>query len=174
MKRRQYKQNNSTCKAILFLCLSGIVLGELHNVPDVREVTLETITVYINWGAMCVDTLIIENINLRVERAPNPARGFGSACVGGANGRLLLTNTDTLIFNNCREPFGYWWKKGNIGYSSFIDSASWQRFNDTIVSFEKSPASCLSKPWGPFIGICDDGTLRIYDRYYEEYLDCEN
>jgi hypothetical protein len=119
---------------------------------------------------MCSDTLIIENINLHVERFPDPMTGVMSACMGGGNGRLLLTDTDTLMFNNCSEPFVYWWQKGDIAYSSFIDSVSWQRFNDTIVSLEKSPASCLSKSTGPFIGWCDDGTIRIY----EEYLDCEN
>ena len=63
--KRQHKQANVAFKAILSLCLSGIVysgISEWEECPIVQDVTLKTITVYIGEGGTglaCADTLII-------------------------------------------------------------------------------------------------------------------
>ena len=143
---------------ILLLCISSIVLGEMPQRKTslereidcsviVEDITLTTMIVYIGTnGLHCPDTLIIEDINLRVKRGGCKESPVG--CGGydqRRTGRALLSNTDTLLYNCGGSAF--WWIKGTGSseafYSAIIDSVSLRRLNDILDAFEMSPASCM-------------------------------
>jgi uncharacterized protein (TIGR02145 family) len=148
------RQNRLTniIKVILLLCLSSILLGDtsqweisLENETgpiDVDDITLATVTVYYGRGIIdCPDTLIIENINLRVKRGfPFGRYGpYGSTAFRSV--RLLLTDTDTLL-SHC-GLIELYWKKGTTLYPTTIDSVSLGRLIDILRAFENSSASCV-------------------------------
>jgi hypothetical protein len=140
--KHQYKKFRIAPKAILFLCLSGVVLGEGHDTPVVEEVILETITVYINGGDwFCSDTLIIENLNLRVKRGHHITGLYGCGGVGRTVVIPLPDTTGTLTYA-CRLH----WRKGdgiNQAYHALVDADEWFQFRMLIKSFEESPTSCI-------------------------------
>jgi uncharacterized protein (TIGR02145 family) len=106
--------------------------------PVAEDVTLETVTVYLS-GFHCTDTLIIEDINMRIKRGDCPTYAYG--CGDGRRGAMiLLTDTDTLRFV-CGWTV-VWWQKGTSEYSYpvAVDSVSLQKFIDTIESFESGPS----------------------------------
>jgi uncharacterized protein (TIGR02145 family) len=106
----------------------------------VDDITLTTMIVYIGKNqSICLDTLIIEDINLRIKRENREVVIYG--CGDGQRIRWsLLTDTDTL-FQNCGANF--WWQKGTASYPAIIDSASKRKLIDTLLSFESSSASCM-------------------------------
>ena len=160
--RRKAGMHNQQIKIafnmILLLCISSIVLGEMPQQKSSREkdidcthvvedITLTSMIVYIGTnGLHCPDTLIIEDINLRVKRGGCKESPVG--CGGydqRRTGRALLTNTDTLLYNCGGSAF--WWIKGTGSseafYRAIIDSVSLRRLNDILDAFEMSPASCM-------------------------------
>jgi uncharacterized protein (TIGR02145 family) len=111
---------------------------------DVDDVTLTTMTIYFGEGVLdCPDTLIIENINLRVKRGYSLDRYGLSGGFGCADRSLisLLTDTDTLS-SSC-GGYQFFWRKGTTDYSTIIDSVSLERLRDILQSFTRSSASCM-------------------------------
>jgi len=154
----QYKQNNVKFKMILSLCMCCVVFGDIpprepmpswnDDAPIVEEVLLQTITVYAE--SRCVDTLTIENINLRVGR-----RDCRIFCVGyGDDARgmtIFLPDTIGVLYFvsplNSRPDNRAVWGKGEDNYPTVIDSASWEKLMNIIESFEEGPSSCLRDYW---------------------------
>jgi len=147
--KRQYKQTNVAIKAILSLCLCGIVFNSMSQRPDcsiVEDITLETVTVHLGLdNGKCRDTFTIENINLRVKRKGCVAYGYGCGD-GKRTMRVLLTDTDAFRPIGCRPLKIFLWEKGILTYPAVIvDSTFLQKFNDTLEAFEESSASCMNK-----------------------------
>ncbi|MDR2585051.1 MAG: hypothetical protein LBC84_02360, partial [Prevotellaceae bacterium] len=140
-------------KVILLLCLNSILLGdtsqrkisleEKTDPLDIDDVTLTTMIIYYGEGIIdCPDTLIIEDINLRVKRQRYPFGRYGPYGSGGYRYMWsLLTDTDTLFSACGRREF--YWKKGTDIYSTIIDSVSLGRLIDILRSFEMSSVSCM-------------------------------
>jgi uncharacterized protein (TIGR02145 family) len=110
---------------------------------DIDDVTLTTMTIYFGEGVLdCPDTLIIENINLRVKRGASFDR-YGPYGFGSADRRLrsFLTDTDILT-TNCRAG-GIYWRKGTATYRTIIDSISMVKLSNILQAFTMSSASCM-------------------------------
>jgi uncharacterized protein (TIGR02145 family) len=157
--KHQYKHINITLIVILFLFLSGAVLSSMsfsirlpswdYNAPFVEEVTLKTITVHMGGRhsvavSECVDTLIIEDINLRVKRMD--IRLSSSGC-GGAfrGGIILLPDTTETLSLPCAKSYAFNWEKGGINYPAVVDSTGWERFVNIVDSFTVTPSSCMER-----------------------------
>ena len=116
----------------------------------VEDITLTDMTIYIGSGIDCHDTLVVEDINLRVKRSDCAEAAAG--CMGYDNrrpGRSLIAGTDTLIYV-CGGAMFWWRKETNSNYTAYpaiIDSVSLQKLNNILDSFEMSPASCMPKFW---------------------------
>jgi len=160
----QYKQNNVRFKVTLLLCTCCVVYGNTpplepmpswnDNAPIVEEVVLQTITVYMGLYSVvscCADTLIIENINLRVGRRDcriSPI-GYGDAA---RSMRILLPDTNSVLHfvsprTCCRPDNRPIWGKGKDLYPTDVDSTSWEKLMNIITSFEEGPSSCLRDCW---------------------------
>jgi uncharacterized protein (TIGR02145 family) len=162
---------------ILFLFLSGTVLSDMSieigrpfwndNAPFVEEVTLKTITVHFLGYSLpgvlsCVDTLIIEDINLRVKRRDikiNPS-GYGSPVRAGI---ILLPDTTETLRALFVQSYKFYWIKGGIYYPAVVDSAGWERFNNIVESFGKTPSSCVER--GNRLGLGFGRANRQYQRH---------
>jgi len=154
--KRQYQQINVTFKVILLLCICSTVLGEIPQRRTslegdidcsviVEDTTLVTMVVYIGYEwYSCLDTLVIENINLRIKRGSCKKSPGGCGVHGRRrDGWVPLTDTD-ILFYNCGT---FWWEKvvdsSDAVYSAIIDSVSLRKLNGILDSFEMSPASCM-------------------------------
>jgi len=164
-----HKQNNVTFKVILLLCISGIVLGCVHSniktdaTPQhetslaegidcsiAEEVILPAVTVYIGEG-LYADTLIIEDMNLRIKRDSSEVLAIG--CSDGRRAwRIPLIDTTDYLSVICGGDILWWVKRatgnpnrsdGNTYYNPIIDSASWRKIVNMSLDFENSSASSM-------------------------------
>jgi hypothetical protein len=143
---------NIAFRVILALCLSVVVFSCLSQRKmmtiyfdsgclDPRDVCLDTL-IYATVGTIldtiisdlceCLDTVIIEDVNLRVKRGA--ITDFPGGCLDGrrTGSGWLLTGIDTLWFS-CDEFF---LRKGGIFYETTVDTASLRIFTDFLWAYE--------------------------------------
>jgi len=164
---RQYRHINVIFNVILSLCISGIVLGCAHSniktdgTPQhetsleegfdcsiAEEVILPTVTVYFEPWLCDADTLIIEDMNLRIKRDSSEVLAIG--CSDGRRAwQIPLIDTTDYLSVICSGDILWWVKRtgnpnnsdGNTYYKPIIDSASWQKIVNMSLDFENSSAS---------------------------------
>jgi len=153
MKNYYRKRINVAFKAILFLCLIAVVFSGFAQ-------QRAKMVVYIGDKYRCIDTLVIEDIDLRAKRI-GTGIGFGYS-TDARSGRILQSGTDDTLEFLGRPVTELWWlKNGEIGGPVSVDTVALRRFNNILESFEESPVCCLNRKFDA--NLCSQkGQLKFY------------